>query len=200
MKRRPDVAQQHVPWPIHIHIYNAQTLLFGTPRTQPPTVVCKMEAQLEHVTSCMHVFFFARLAPICMLIRCLLTKFLHRSSADSLLRVRYWLGSIIAPKWLLSLAWCPFAPPEEKRWIPVLNFSFPPISRKREKKKKIPATSLSLSLFISSSSSFSLHSAKVKTFPANTEWLKKTCVISTQAFFIVCSRILPFYGKKSLSS
>ena len=37
--------------------------------TQPATVVCKMEAQLEHV----HVF--ARLSPICKLSRCLLTKF-----------------------------------------------------------------------------------------------------------------------------
>ncbi len=41
----------------------------------PPTVVCKMEAQLEYV----HIActFFARLAPIFMLSRCLLTKFLH---------------------------------------------------------------------------------------------------------------------------
>ncbi len=38
----------------------------------------------------MHVF--AHLAPICMLSRCLLTKFLHRSSVGSLLRVHCWLG------------------------------------------------------------------------------------------------------------
>ncbi len=39
---------------------------------------------------CTHVF--ARLAPICMLSWCLLTKFLHWSSVRSLLRVRCWLG------------------------------------------------------------------------------------------------------------
>ncbi len=60
-------------------------------RTQPPTAACKIEAQLEYV----HVAhtFFARLAPICTLSRCLLTKFLHRSSVGSLIRVRCWLGS-----------------------------------------------------------------------------------------------------------
>ncbi len=42
---------------------------------------------------CIHVL--ARFKPICMLSRCLLTKFLHRSSVGSLLRVRCccWLGS-----------------------------------------------------------------------------------------------------------
>ncbi len=35
---------------------------------------------------------FALLVPICMLSRCLLTSFLHRSSVGSLLRVRCWLG------------------------------------------------------------------------------------------------------------
>ena len=60
--------------------------------TQPPMVVLKTEAQSEYV----HVAhtFFARLAPICMLSRCLLTKFLHRSSVGSLLRVRCWLGNL----------------------------------------------------------------------------------------------------------
>ncbi len=58
--------------------------------TQPAMVVRKMEAQSEYV----HVActFFARLASICMLSRCLLTKFLRRSSVRSLLRVRCWLG------------------------------------------------------------------------------------------------------------
>ncbi len=55
-----------------------------------------MEAQLEYVcTHCIHVF--ARLAPICMLSRCLLTKFLHRRSVRSLLRVRCWLGVFLRP-------------------------------------------------------------------------------------------------------
>ncbi len=39
----------------------------------------------------MHIF--ARLAPICMLSRCSLTKSLQRRAAGSLLRVRCWLGS-----------------------------------------------------------------------------------------------------------
>ncbi len=63
---------------------------------QPPTVVCKMEAQLEHThTHCIHVF--ARLAPIFMLSRCLLTKFLHRNSVGSLLRLRCWLVGCAIP-------------------------------------------------------------------------------------------------------
>ena len=60
-------------------------------RTQPPTVACKIEAQSEHVTRCVHVF--ARFASTCMLSLCLLTKFLHRSSVGSSLRVRCWLGT-----------------------------------------------------------------------------------------------------------
>ena len=58
--------------------------------TQPPTVVRKMEAQLEYMYiysiykmhTHMHVWRFV--SP--------LTKFLHRSSAGSSLRVRCWLG------------------------------------------------------------------------------------------------------------
>ena len=41
----------------------------------------------------LHTRFFSRLAPIFMLSRCLLTKFLHRSAVGSLLRVRCWLGT-----------------------------------------------------------------------------------------------------------
>ena len=44
-----------------------------------------MEAQLEYIAQWIHVV--ARLAPICMFSRCLLTKFLHRSSVGSLIRV-----------------------------------------------------------------------------------------------------------------
>ncbi len=40
--------------------------------TQPPTVACKMEAQSEHAR--IAYMFFAHLAPICMLSRCLSTK------------------------------------------------------------------------------------------------------------------------------
>ncbi len=67
-------------------------------RTQPPTVACKMEAQLESAHNAYNIFF-ARLAPICMLRRCLLTKFLVRSSVGSLLRVRCWLGSSKVSVW-----------------------------------------------------------------------------------------------------
>ncbi len=61
--------------------------------TQPPTVACKMESQLEHV----HVF--ARLAPTWVLSRCLVTKFLLRSSVGSLLRVSCWLGRRTGEPW-----------------------------------------------------------------------------------------------------
>ena len=59
--------------------------------TQPPTVVCKVETQLEYI----HIAytFFARLAPICKLSQCYIKKFLHCSSVESLLRVRCWLGT-----------------------------------------------------------------------------------------------------------
>ena len=39
-----------------------------------------------------HARFLLVLAPICKRSRCLLTKFLHRISVGSLLRVRCWLG------------------------------------------------------------------------------------------------------------
>ncbi len=48
---------------------------------------------VEICTRCTHVFR-TLFAPICMLSRCLLTKFLHRSSVGSLLGVRRcWLGA-----------------------------------------------------------------------------------------------------------
>ncbi len=59
--------------------------------TQPPTVICKMEAQLENA----HISytFFARLAPSCMLSRCLFTKIsaseLSRKFIKSALLVGY---------------------------------------------------------------------------------------------------------------
>ena len=69
---------------------------------QPPMVVCKMEAQSEYIyTCCTHVF--ARLALICTLSQWLSTKFLHRSSGGSLLRVRCWLGKCYpSPVWTFS--------------------------------------------------------------------------------------------------
>ena len=63
---------------------------FSLLSTQPPTVACKMEAQLEYV----HIAFtflhvWRRFG---MLSQRLLTKFLHWSSVGSLLRVHCWLG------------------------------------------------------------------------------------------------------------
>ena len=60
-------------------------------RTQPPTVACKVEAQSEYVRN---AYMFSHVcAPLCLLSRRLVTKFLLRSSGGSLLRVRCWLGS-----------------------------------------------------------------------------------------------------------
>ena len=42
---------------------------------------------------CIHIF--AHLAPVCMLSRFLLAKFLHQSSVESLLKLRCWLGKRI---------------------------------------------------------------------------------------------------------
>ena len=68
-------------------------LLFVSLSTQPPIVVCKKQAQSEHVQYTSHARFFASLALICMLSRGLVTKFLHRTSVGSLLRVYCWLGT-----------------------------------------------------------------------------------------------------------
>ncbi len=82
-------------------------------KTQPPTVVCKMEVQLKYITRCTHVF--ARLGPICTLSRCLLTKFSHRSSVRSLSRLRCWSGrrrekktriNHLAALWQNGWKWC----------------------------------------------------------------------------------------------
>ncbi len=57
-----------------------------------PTTNCATQdgSSVGMHTCCAHVF--ASLAPISMLSRCFVTKFLHRSSGGSLLRVRCWLG------------------------------------------------------------------------------------------------------------
>ncbi len=59
--------------------------------TQPPTLVCKMEAQLEY-THLSYIRFLHVWRRIIMLSRRLLAKFPHWSSARSLLRVHCWLG------------------------------------------------------------------------------------------------------------
>ncbi len=58
---------------------------------QPPTWHAEWNGSSVGIRAhCIDIF--ARLAPICKLSRCLLTKFLHQSSVESLLRVCCWLG------------------------------------------------------------------------------------------------------------
>ena len=66
---------------------------------QPPTVVCKMEAPLEYMYC--NYTLHTRLAPICMLSRCLLAKFLHQSSVRSLFKSALLVGSC-------HLYWSPY--------------------------------------------------------------------------------------------
>ena len=78
----------------------------------------------------LHVHVVAPLAQICMLSRCLVTKFQHRSSAGSLLRVRCWLGSGI---FLSSFSISPPLSPLENVALnahspPPLTFFRPPAS------------------------------------------------------------------------
>ncbi len=59
----------------YIHTQAHSYLSYTCIPTQPPMVICKMEAQLEYTynrTRCIHIF--ACLVPICMLNWCLLTK------------------------------------------------------------------------------------------------------------------------------
>ncbi len=68
-------------------------LIYDPFATQPPTAACKVDAQSEYAHVA-HTFLHARL-PICVLRRCLLPKFLRRSSVGSLLRVRCWSGMFV---------------------------------------------------------------------------------------------------------
>ena len=67
-----------------------------TATTQPPAVVCKMKSQLKYIHNGLHIF--ARLVSVCMLGRCLVTRFLHRSSVRSLLRVVGWVHILLYTK------------------------------------------------------------------------------------------------------
>ncbi len=58
---------------------------------QPPTVACSVGSSVGMCTRCVHVFCTFQ-ASTCVPSRCLLAKFLRRSSVGSLLRVRCWLG------------------------------------------------------------------------------------------------------------
>ncbi len=62
----------------------------GRNKNRLPWLGMQNGSSVRICTRCMH--FFARLAQICMLNRCLLTKFLHRNSVGSLLRARCWLS------------------------------------------------------------------------------------------------------------
>ena len=58
-------------------------------QTQPATVACKDGSSVGTRTRCTFLRVLRRLVTLG---RCLLTKFLHRSSGGGLLRVRCWLG------------------------------------------------------------------------------------------------------------
>ncbi len=77
LKVTPHLPLGPIPSSTHTMVYSCTSAC-----TQPPTVVCKMEAQYLG-THCIHVL--ARLRPICIPSRCFLT-FLHWSSVGSLLR------------------------------------------------------------------------------------------------------------------
>ena len=64
-------------------------------RAQPTNAVaCKNGSSVGIRTRCVHGFFCEFGDDFCMLSRCLVTKFLHRSSGESPLRVRCWLGGV----------------------------------------------------------------------------------------------------------
>ena len=106
-----------------------------TSQSQPATVACKMEAQLEHIqyTQCTHVL--ASLAQICMFSRCLSTKFLHWSSGETLLRVRCWLG--IAE---VYCTYCSFFPSAAAH-VSDLQLSISRKRRRGERKKSLMSSS-----------------------------------------------------------
>ena len=66
--------------------------------SQPPTVVCEMEAQLELCThnSCTRFCTFGTKFA-CAQSVLINKKFLHLSSIESLLRMRCWLGRLLLP-------------------------------------------------------------------------------------------------------
>ncbi len=59
-------------------------------RTQPPTVACKNGSSVGIRTRCTH--FFSCFAPTCELVRCLLTKFLRRSSVGKSIKSALLVG------------------------------------------------------------------------------------------------------------
>ena len=89
-----------MPLRLEMLLLPAITIDGGITTSQPPTVACKMEPQLGiQYTRCIHVF-----APTCMLSRCLLTKFLRRSSVGSLLRVCCVVGWVVSVRAILLLS------------------------------------------------------------------------------------------------
>ncbi len=61
-----------------------------------PTTNGGMQNEIYIGTHCMHVFFLHVWCLLARSSRCLVAKFLRRSSAESLLRVRCWLGTATA--------------------------------------------------------------------------------------------------------
>ena len=70
--------------------------------TQPPTVVCKMEAQLDYVRIACN--FFSCLTPICMLLLIFINK-ISVSLVGCFLRLRCWLGKYSKSLSLSSAPW-----------------------------------------------------------------------------------------------
>ncbi len=78
-----------IPFCVHVYL-GMQVLQVLQPNHQWWHARWKLSQNMNMYMSDTHIF--ARLTPICMLSRCLLTKFLHRSSVESLLQVLCWLG------------------------------------------------------------------------------------------------------------
>ena len=91
--------------------------------TQPATLACKMEVAVWTRTRCTHVFG-ALGADSHALGRCLVAKFLRRSSGGTLLRVHCWLGRLVCVRADLSLSLSLPLFPTHLLYVPVLPLSF----------------------------------------------------------------------------
>ena len=81
-KKKGRAKKEHDPFIVLVNFFRRYPITNSGMQNGSSVGIC---------THCIHGF--ACLAPICMLIRCLLKKILHRSSVRSLLRVRYCLGT-----------------------------------------------------------------------------------------------------------
>ena len=96
-KERQQICPSSLLYYVHSWERKMKKKSWPSERSSPsiPTTNGGMQKRkLSRNTYTLRTRFFARLAPICVLRRCLLAKFLHRSSGGSLLRVRCWLGRV----------------------------------------------------------------------------------------------------------